>query len=337
MNVAVLAAMILVAGPVPVPAPVPDGVRVVMPASGVRVEGLPRTARWEVEGAVAVSRDGQVATDWLHAWVLGGEREERLVSFEIAREGCPPMSRGEAAPWPTLGYEGMRAAMPEGLAVRSCKAPDLMVTLRFPAGTARGVDELLEEADRWEAVVGAIHRAYSERRVDLAGALANRERLAVRAVDAGGAEVVAGLGMPLTIGLYSAARVKPTVTVERGADRLPWTVRKMGAHEYLSLIAPTGAGLMLQLVPFDGRSDCEAALEQVSRGQPAAPSGAFLSRTPPGWTTGRAIGAENAAFCVWSARGGGLVAIGGGRVEREAWLPIAMPILGRIGEAMMRR
>jgi hypothetical protein len=333
VNVAVLAAMVLVAGPVPVP----DGVRVVMPASGVRIDGLPRAARWEVEGTVLVSQDGQAATDWLHAWALGGEREERLASFEIARESCPPMSPMEAAPWPTLGYEGTRAALPGELAVRSCKAPDLMVTVRFPAGTGRGAEELLEAADRWEPVIAAIHRAYSERRVELAEALGNRERLTLKATDAGGAEVVAALGLPMTIGLYSAARVKPTITVERGADRVPWVVRKMGAHEYLSLIAPTGAGVLLQLVPFDVRSNCEAALEQVLKGQPPAANGAVLDRIPPGWTAARPVGAESAAFCIWSARAGGLIAMGGGRVAREAWLPVAMPMLGRIGEALLRR
>ena len=53
-------------------------------------------------------------------------------------------------------------------------------------------------------------------------------------------------------------------------------------------------------------------------------------QAPPGWLTARAIGTDRAAFCVEGKRGG-IIAIGGARLPREQWLPVATPMLTRLG------
>jgi len=318
-------------GAEPPPRVAPD---VVMPASGVTVSGLPGEFRWEVEGTVVVSERGQLAIDRLSAW---SDAERRELTVEITKTKCPELTPQETSPWPKLGYQALRVPVPERLAVRSCKAPDLLIELRFPAGTSKDEVLLLEVADEFEPVVAALHEAYSNRRVDLARALGNRDRLAFEQDEDAPDELLASLSLPMSIRVGTSSKTRGNLVVDRAADRLPWTLRTIGSHDFLELVAPTAAGVSFQLIPFDPKASCEQALDYAVAGQPKAPANAFVNRLPPGWEASRPVGAENAAFCIHSTKNGGLVAIGGGRVPRDSWLPIAMPILGRIGEALQRR
>jgi len=306
----------------------------VMPASGVTVSGLPGGFRWELEGTVIVSERGQVAADRLSAW---SDSDRREVTIEITKEKCPELTPQGTSPWPRLGYQALRVAAPERLAVRSCKAPDLLIELRFPAGTSKDEELLLEVADGWEPVVAVLHEAYSNRRVDLARALGHRDRLSFEKDADAPDEVLASLALPMKFRVGTSSKTRGVLAVDRAADRLPWTLRTIGSHDYLELIAPTFAGVSFQLIPFDPKASCEQALDYAVAGLPKAADNAFVNRLPPGWAASRPVGAENAAFCIHSIKNGGLVAIGGGRVPRDSWLPIAMPILGRIGEALQRR
>ncbi len=304
----------------------PPGARVVMPASGVVIEGLPTEAtRWEPEGTLLVGARDARPIDRLLAW---SDTAERLVTIEIRRTPCPaPPPPGTVSPWPTLGYAGIRAALPERRAVRSCKAPDLLLELRFPAGVATDPDLLLAAADTWEPAVTAIHRAYGATRVDLLAAAAQRDKLAFEPTDDAPPDTLARLTAPLTL--------RSGLAFDRAADRLPWVVRDLGGHDVLTLLAPTAAALALQLLPFSRRYTCDDALAAALKSHPPPPADTPPPRLPPGWHSARALGPSGAAFCIATPTGG-LVAIGGARVPRETWLPLASAILGRLGERLTR-
>jgi len=304
-----------------------DGVSLtlVMPASGVMID-LPAdvAARWEVEGTLVVGLREAKPIDRL----LGiGPANERLVTIEIKRESCGPAPvPGSTSPWPTLGYAGIRTPLPERRAVRSCKAPDLAIELRFPAGVETEPEALLEEANRWERVVAALHAAYGTTRIELAKAIALRSRLVLEAGD-GAPDVLAQLSQPFT--LLSGLRF------ERPLDQSLWVLRDLGGHDVLTLLAPSAAGLSLQLLPFGRRYECEEAMAAALKSQLPAPPGARVPPLPPGWKMARAVGSEGVAFCT-DGGAGGMIAIGSARLPREVWLPIAAPVLGRIGEVVSR-
>lgn len=303
----------------------------VLPASGLVVNGLPGEYRWEVEGVVTLHAEREVALDRLMAWA----GEERRVTLEVRRAPCPARSPATSPAWPTLGYQSLRAVLADELAVTTCKFPDQEVTLRFPAGTSKVEDLLIEEADRWEPVVAALHSALSSGQVDLARALAARDRLQFVHGDGAADDTVLRLSMPMAVRVGTSSKTRGQLSVDRGADRLPWLVRVLGAHDYLVLVAPLMPKVMLQLIPFDPKFSCEVALGHALNGQVAASDG-FMPRTPPGWEVSRPYGDSSAAFCVKSEKLG-LIAMGGGRVPRESWLPVAMPMLSRLGDALLKR
>ncbi len=299
-------------------------VQVVMPASGLAIE-LPvgAAARWETEGTLVVGARDAKPIDRL----LGmDEAGQRLVTIEIRREACGPApTPGSTSPWPTLGYAGIRRPLPERRAVASCKAPDLALELRFPAGVDTDPDALLSEADRWEPVVAALHSGYGKTRVDLMGAIAQRAKLVFEAGADGPPELLAQLAAPFLL--------RSGLAFERLADQMPWLLRDLGGHDVLTLLAPSAAGLSLQLLPFGRRYDCEVAMAAALRSQLPAPPDTPVPPLPPGWKMARAVGTDGVAFCAHGGTGG-LIAIGGARMPRAAWLPIARPILGRLGERL---
>lgn len=310
-SIVVAAAVLLLAGPPP------PGARVVLPASGNVVEGLPPVARWRAEGTVLVGERELVAIDRLLAT---DAHDRRLVTIEIRRVPCPTVAPDRVTPWPTLGYAAVRAPLPERRAVSSCKAPNLLLELRFPSDIEPDDESLLAEADRWEGAVAAAHAAFGVTRVDLAGAIAGRDRLAFEGRD--GADV--DLAAPLTL--------KDGAVIERPGDGLPWLARGLGGHDVIRLAAPTAAALAVQVVPFR-RASCEQALDAAVK-HLAAPVGG--SPAPPvGWQAARAIGADGVALCV-AHRQGGIVALGTARVDRELWLPIAAPLLASLAASVAR-
>ena len=103
--------------------------RVVLPASGVVVDGLPGDLGWRVEGTLVIGKTDARPRDRLLASDAAGARQ---VTIEVTRQACPPLTPA-ASPWPTIGYAGIRQALPERRAVASCKVPDLMIELRLPA------------------------------------------------------------------------------------------------------------------------------------------------------------------------------------------------------------
>lgn len=290
----------------------PPGARVVLPASGTVVDGLPSSARWVAEGTVIIGERDVLAVDRLLA---SDERGERLLTIEVRRAPCPPTPVGTTSPWPTLGYAALREPLPDRRAVRSCKAPNLDLELRFPYGVEVDNESLLAEADRWEAAVAALHAAFGATRVDLPGALTSKHLLAYEPAPA---------SAPLVL--------TSDLTLERPADGLTWLVRRLGGHAVLVLAAPTGAGLAIQLLPFK-RATCEQALDAAVR-HLASPVGT-VPRAPPGWQVARAVGAEGVALCAVGPSGG-LVAIGTARVVRDAWLPVAGPLLALLATARPR-
>lgn len=295
----------------------PPGGRAVLPASGAVVEGLSQGARWEVEGTIVVGERDLVALDRLLAF---DDLDRRVLTLELRRAPCPAVTPGQTSPWPTLGYAAVRVPRPERRSVTSCKAPDLHLELRFPAGVEADPEGLLSEADRWEPVVIALHAAFGVTRVDLAGAIASRHRLVFEAA-AGGP---ASHDTPLT--LMSGA------VVERPADGLVWLVRRLGGHDVVVLGAPTAAALAIQLLPFK-RATCEQALAAAVK-HLAAPAG-VTPLPPPGWAAARAVGIEGVALCA-AHRTGGMVVIGSARVPRETWLPIATPLLTSLASSLVR-
>jgi hypothetical protein len=303
----------------------------VLPASGLLVNGLPGEYRWEVEGVVTLRGERELGLDRLMAW----EGEERRVTLEVRRSPCPARSPATSPAWPKLGYQSLRAVVADELAVTTCKAPDQEITLRFPAGTSKVEDLLLEEADRWEPVVAALHEALSNGRVDLPRALAAREKVQFVRGDEAPEDAVQRLSMPLSVRVGTSSKTRSTLSIDRGGDRVPWLVRELGPHDYLVLVAPLMPKLMLQLIPFDPKYPCEVALGHALKGQVVSSDG-FMPRTPPGWEVSRPYGDSSAAFCVKSDKLG-LIAMGGGRVPRETWLPVAMPVLSRLGDALLKR
>ncbi len=300
----------------------PSGVHVTMPASGVVIDQLPPlAAQWAVEGTLVIGVRDAKPVDRL----LGSnEQGARLITIEVRRESCgAPPPPGSTSPWPTLGYAGIRTALPERRGITSCKQPDLMIELRFPAGVDTEPDALLAEADRWEPLVIALHNAYGTTRVALAEANALRPKLVFEAA-AEAPDALAALSAPLAL--------RSGLTIER-RDEGPWLVRDLGGHDVLMLLAPTGAGLALQILPFGLRYDCKLALDAALKSHPPAAGNPVAA--PPGWQTARAIGADRAAFCVEGKRGG-IIAIGGARLPREQWLPIATPILTRLATEAAR-
>lgn len=314
----------------------------VLPGSGLFLDALPGEYRWEAEATVTLTDTKEYAVDRLMAWV----GDERRITIEVKKTKCPERSPATTPAWPTLGFQSMREALPEQLAVTTCKAPDQELTLRFPAGTSKVVELLLEEADRWEPVVAMIHKSISSGTIDLPRALAGRDHILFRRADDAAEDLVEQLSLPLSIRVGTSSKTRGVLSVDRGSDRQPWVVRALGPHDVLVLVAPISARVMLQLIPFDPKFDCEVALGHALKGQPAATNArpgtadpasaaAFMPRTPPGWEVSRAVGDTSAAFCVRSDKLG-LVALGGGRVPREVWLPVAMPPLSRIGDAILK-
>src|SRR5690606_37839130 len=112
--------------------------------------------------------------------------------------------------------------------------------------------------------------AYSDKRIDIAGAVGRRDRLTFERAPGEPEELVRGLGMPLGIRVGTSSKTRRTVSVELGAEGLPWVVRVLGAHDYLELVAPTSAGLRFQLIPFDAKVSCEKAMDYAVAGQPKA-------------------------------------------------------------------
>lgn len=307
--------------------------QVVLPATGYAVSGLPGELRWEVDGVVTLTDGGEQTVDRLMAW----SDDKRLVTIEVRRRPCPARSPATSPAWPRYAYQSLREAVPGELAVHTCKQPDQDLTLRFPAGTPKDSDLLIEEADRFEPAVIALHDALSSGALDLSRALALRDRLTFARGEGAPADVVQALALPMSLRVGATTRTRGMLALDRGNDRTPWVMRTLGPHDTLVLVAPTAARLMLQLIPFDARTtSCEVALDYAVKGQPVARPDAWLARTPPGWDLSRPVGAENAAFCIRSEGRGGLVVIGGARVPRESWLPVAMPILSRLGEALER-
>ena len=295
----------------------PSGVHVTMPASGVVIDALPPlAARWEVEGTLVVGARDAKPVDRL----LGSnDQGTRLITVEVRRESCgAPPPPGSTSPWPTLGYAGIRTPLPERRGIKSCKQPDLMLELRFPAGVDTEPDALLAEADRWEPLVVALHAAYGTTRIALDEATRDRAKVVYEAAPEA-PDALAALSTPLTL--------MSGLAIER-RDEGPWLVRSLGGHDVLMLIAPTGAGLALQILPFGLRYDCKLALDAALKSHP--PAAGNPVQAPPGWLTARAIGTDRAAFCVEGKRGG-IIAIGGARLPREQWLPVATPMLTRLG------
>jgi len=300
--------------------------RVVMPASGIVVElAADGATHWETAGTLVVGLRDARPIDRL----LGlGSANERLVTIEIQRESCGPAPMpGTTSPWPTLGYAGIRTPLPERRAVKSCKAPDLSLELRFPAGVDTDPDALLNQANRWEPVVAALHKAYGNTQVDVQGAVAQRAKLAIEAASDGPAEIATQLAAPFTL--------RNGLVFERLADKMPWVLRDLGGHDVLTLLAPTAAGLSLQLLPFGKRYDCGEAMDAALKSQLPTPPGAPAPPLPPGWQMARAVGKDGVAFCA-DGSAGGIIAIGGARLPRDAWLSLAAPILGRIGAVISR-
>ncbi|HRE91514.1 MAG TPA: hypothetical protein PK095_20515, partial [Myxococcota bacterium] len=221
----------------------------VLPASGYVVEGLPGEYRWEAEGVVTLLAERELGLDRLMAWV----GDERRVTIEVRRAPCPARSPATSPAWPTLGYQSLRAVLADELAVTTCKVPDQEITLRFPAGTSKVEDLLLEEADRWEPVVVALHGALSSGRLDLPRALAARDSVQFVRGDEAPEDAVQRLSMPMSVRVGTSSRTRSTLSVDRGADRMPWLVRELGPHDYLVLVAPLIPKVMLQLIPFDPR------------------------------------------------------------------------------------
>lgn len=311
LSIVVAAAVLLLAGPPP------PGARLVLPASGTVVEGLPALARWGAEGTVVVGERELVAIDRLLAT---DQDERRRVTIEVRREPCPALALDRVTPWPTLGYAAMRAPLPERRAVSSCKAPNLLLELRFPSDVEPDGESLLAEADRWEPAVAAVHAAFGVTRVDLAGAIAGRDRLAFEGRD--GANP--GREAPLTL--------RSGTVIARPVDGLAWFVSGLGGHDVIRLAAPTGAGLAVQLLPFT-RATCEQALDAALK-HLAPPAGAAPA-PPAGWQVARAVGADGVALCT-ARRAGGMVALGTARVGREVWLPIATPLLASLAASVVR-
>lgn len=300
----------------------PPTARVVMPASGVVVDGLPLddADRWEAEGTVEIGSRNSAAIDRLLGWRQG----RRRITIEVRRQRCPPRpAPGTTSPWPRLGYSAIRHAAPDRRAVTSCKAPDLMLELRFVASPED--EDLLTRADRWEPTVAALHQAYTTTRVDLGAAIAGRDRLSIE---------VAADGPPG--GLTGPLKLRDGRAMARVPDRAPWLVRDLGGYDHLQLAAPTGAGVSLQLLPVRPRYSCDQALEAALRSQPPAAPGAQMPGVPTSWEIARPIGANNMAWCARGERGG-MVVIGVARVSREEWLPVATPLVERLGGVVVDR
>jgi hypothetical protein len=318
--------------------------RVVMPASGTVIEGLPggESLRWEVEGTLVLGARDARPVDRLLGTDGAGRRR---VTIEIRREKCPPApAPGSTSPWPTLGYAGIRHAVAERRAVTSCKSPDLMLELRFPAGFGQAArdgdaelrgfgggesDEvaLLREADAWEPVVAALHKAYGMTRIDLLAAVAARDKVAIEAAEGAQADVVARVTEPMTL--------RSGAVIARAGDGLTWLLRDLGGHDVVTLLAPTGAGLSLQLLPFGLRYECDEAVAVALRSQPSAPPGTPPPASPKGWSAGHATGNAGVVLCA-EGSSGGIVAVGGARVPREVWLPLATPLLERLKASITR-
>lgn len=309
----------------------------VMPASGtvVRVPG-DLAARWELEGTVTLSPAGWRPSDRLIAL---GPDGRRVATIAVQKKACiPPANLADVSPWPTLGFAGIRSVEADRRTITSCKAPDLAIELRFAPTLPADPIDLLEEADRWEPLVAALHAAYGsvETRVPTPEALA---AVTVEATPELSADL-ASLSSPVTLlggqTLSANASPPPNAATNAGAgDPVRWHHRKAGEYDYFRLIAPTGAGLSLQLIPFSAKYTCEKAMEYATRPHPPAPSGTPPIEPPAGWDRAQPIGPASGAFCLRTDKGG-LIVIAASLLERRAWLPLAAPQLSRLAEAFRR-
>lgn len=289
--------------------------RVVLPASGTVVDSLPSALpgdvptplTWRAEGTLTLGSPIRTRERLLASEASGA----RVVTIEVQRQACPPLTPA-ASPWPTIGYAGIRQALPERRAVTSCKQPDLMIELRFPAAVDSDEDALYAAADRFEPAVVALHQAFGAVRVDLGGALAARTALTFEPPDAFTAPLMLMMGL----------------TLQR-TDGLPWTLRSLGGHDTLTLVAPTAAGLAVQLIPFGQRFRCSDALPVAVRAL-APTTGVVDPPAPAGFAAAKATGNDGAAVCAESRRGG-VVAIVSARVPRDAWWPVVQPLFAELG------
>ncbi|MBL8787735.1 MAG: hypothetical protein JNJ59_22720 [Deltaproteobacteria bacterium] len=322
-------------GTSPPPGPTSLTLTLVMPASGtvVKVPG-DLAARWELEGTVTLTPAGWRPTDRLIAL---GPDGRRAATIAVQKKACiPPASLADVSPWPTLGFAGIRNVDAERRTITSCKAPDLAIELRFAPTLPADPIDLVEEADRWEPLVAALHSAYGsvETQVPTPDALA---RLTLDATPELAADL-ASLSNSITLLGGQTLTGPPSPGAAPGpppGDAARWHHRKAGEYDYFRLVAPTGAGLSLQLIPFAAKYTCEKAMEYATKPHPPAPSDAPPLVPPPGWDRAQPIGPKSGAFCLRTDKGG-LIVIAASLLEPRAWLPLAGPQLTRLAEAFGR-